>query len=131
MDTKRPEGLLDAEELAKHLWDWWVTVMKTDAVKDAQDLPEWDDVPQDMRQAFIEACSNQVCYPLQQYVDAVEFEKGVDEEFARIEKNVPRPTPKMYSGGKSRVITTKCYVCDSAAAEAGELCSSCKRRFGK
>lgn len=59
-----PEHFTDGEELSKTVWDFWVTIMKTDRVLNSDQFPKWDELDKEWKQRFLEAVTSQIVGPL-------------------------------------------------------------------
>jgi hypothetical protein len=103
------EVLLDENQAAAALYTYWISLLRTDKVDGADDVGEWDTIPDDYRIDFIEAVRVTIVDPLRKYVEEVEFEKNLDQAFQNT--NVPGPP---------------CYVCGTnTVPSAGQICGPC------
>lgn len=109
-----PDHLLDADQLARNIWEFWVSVCKTDRLVDAEEMPDWDEMDDGLKLCFVEALSTQVVKPLQRYTQDVEFESSLDATFSDIQEGQPKAIP--------------CYVCArNPVSQPGKVCSTCFR----
>lgn len=126
MDPKVPSILTDPEQMARAVWEYWVTVLKTDGADGAEDMPDWDEVEEEQKETFIEAFRSQIAKHFKDYLEAVEFEHSLDDAF-----DAAKPTPPMYTDKHIREAQTKgdvaaCYICArSGVSQAGKVCSRC------
>lgn len=119
MDLAHPAHLLDAETIARNLWDEWVTLMKTDGLIESDEVPDWNEAEEEQRLCFLDAVAAQVVKPVKDYVDAVEFESSLDDTF-----NAARPTPPQHYTGPAREYP--CYICArNVVYEYGKICATC------
>ena len=119
-----PEHLLDAEKLARQLWDYWVSLMNTDQVEGVEEVPVWDENEDDVKDCFLEAVEYQITKPLQKYEDDREFESSLDEAFTDV-----RPTPPQYEPEEKQ---RACYICArNPVRDAGGICSICRHSHVK
>lgn len=126
MDVKVPNILTDPEQMARSIWEYWATAGKTDELEDFE-VPDWDELGDEERNLFVEACRSQVVKHIEAYVEEVQFESSLDDAF-----DAAKPTPPMYTDKHIRkTAETKgdvalCYICASAGvSQAGRVCSRC------
>lgn len=123
MNTKIPSILLDSEQMACAVWEYWIAVLKTDEIDDS--FPEWGEVDEEQRRTFIEAFRTQVVKHVRNYAEAVEFETSLDKAFDSV-----KPTPPMYTDkhlrGETKGSVALCYICAHiGVSRAGRVCSHC------
>ena len=111
MIVKPPSSLLDAPALAERLWEYWVSMLKTDFNVKPEDFPDWAQTHDDWKKAFTEAVKSQVVRTFKDYKDAVEIENALDEAF---EEKTPRPTAPMHQSATLQGREpSPCYICAS------------------
>ena len=106
-----PKQLTDPAHMAKAVWEYWVSVLRTDRVVNSEEMPDWDDVEDEMKYCFIEALTHEVVKPLKVHLENIEFDSSLDDTFADLAKE-KRQIP--------------CYVCGSnPVSEGGKVCPIC------
>ena len=117
--TEIPEILLDAESLAKNIYDYWVSTLRTDLPGEAGGWPSWDDTEDVYKQNFVESVRVGVVDLLKRLKEEMEFESRLDASFSDSEV-VPTevaPTPARYSA---------CYSCERQPVHnPGDMCLAC------
>jgi hypothetical protein len=104
---KLPDRLTDPGKIAEEVYGFWVQVMRTDGVEGVEEMPDWTDVPKDVRDRLVESLKNNVSEPILRFAQACESEL--------------RAANALFEKGDSL-----CYVCGkNDVSDAGRVCGSC------
>lgn len=126
MDTKVPSILTDPSQMARAVWEYWITTLKTDGTEGSEDMPDWDEMGDEEKESFVEAFRTQIVNHVEDFVEAVQFEDSLDEAF-----DAAKPTPPTYTDKHIREAQTKgdvafCYICNRVGVSAaGKVCARC------
>jgi len=100
------KDLLDEKILAKELYNYWMSLLKTDKAEGVDATMSWDSLDDPFRQDFEEAVRTVIVIDLKDYVQDVE-KNGKFED-----PNTPKHFP--------------CYICSGVAVQyAGGVCNNC------
>lgn len=122
MDVKVPRILTDPAQMARSVWEYWVTALKTDGIEGSEDMPDWDEMETEEKESFVEAFRTQIIKHVEGLVESFEFESSLDEAF-----DSAKPNPLMYTDEHVRkAATALCYICGRVGVSLpGKSCSAC------
>lgn len=101
--------------MARAVWEFWVSVLKTDNVIQAEEMPDWDEMEDELQDRFVEAFSSQIVKPLRNYVEALEFDRSFDKAFEEARATLPIEERQFM-----------CYICDARPVKRyGKICGVC------
>lgn len=67
-----PEYLRDGSTLAKAVWEYWTSIMRTDKVIKDEDFPTWDNLDDGMKTTLVETLTMHVVKPIEVALTAPE-----------------------------------------------------------
>jgi hypothetical protein len=115
-----PADLLDSDDIARQLWEYWVSLMKTDGVIEGDEMPDWDEMEDETLLCFKEAVDHTVSGPLRKFSADLDFETSLDEAFEEA-----RPTPPQYQAVQAQAVP--CYICGrNPVPRNGKVCGNCR-----
>ena len=109
-----PAHLLDHWVLARKVYEYWMSVLRTDNVPEEETI-SWEDMDKVYQEDFAEAIRVHVTELFQGYLDE-SIREAVDVETSR-------PDPVQVDPSKW---TSACYSCEKyAVPETGKMCAYC------
>lgn len=101
------ESLIDKDELSKSIWNYWISICKSDRVISDDEMPLWDDMDDTLKTRFIETIYTKISYPIE--TNRKKFDLTA------------QPVP---SGEYA------CYICMlNSVYSPGKACTRCRNEF--
>lgn len=118
-----PTNFLSSEELSKAIWEYWMSLLKTNYNVPNDQLHGWDVVDDDWKKALIQTIHSQVVNKFNDYKNSVELEIEMAEAFRS-----SRPTPPLFSNEpRANGSAYSCYICTvNHVFRPGSICKRCR-----
>jgi len=106
-----PDSLLDADELSRVVYNYWIALLRTDNAVE-QDAANWTDLEDVFKEDFTESIRIHVINLLTPIFEKIERDDYISSHSPDINKS------------------HRCYTCDRAAvAFAGDVCATCSYSY--